>query len=478
MRTEKDIIGEKKIPAGALYGIHSLRAKENFPNNMPFHIEWYKAAGVVKQAYYQTYQSFFRAIESTCRKVPVKLIDYDTVLALERSAAEVAEGRYFEHFIVPAIQGGAGTSINMNINEIIANVTLLKMGRQPGEYAFVDPIEHANVFQSTNDVIPSALKVAVMFLLDHLEGCINRLRLEFEGREAAYRDALRIAYTQMQEAVPSSFGRLFSTYSDALSRDWWRISKCRERIRQLNLGGGAAGTGLSVPRFFIMEVTQCLQRITGLPVTRGENLSDVTSNLDTLVEVHAILKAHAVNLEKIANDLRLLASDINNGLLRIPQKQVGSSIMPGKVNPVITEFVISSTQKVFANDVLISNLCAQGCLDLNPYLPVIGNAMIESLKLLAGADESMQKNLVGGMELNRESSLQSLLRSPSVTTALIPYVGYNRAAELARVMRDEGIDIFSANERLGIMDPARLNSVLSAPRLLKEGFSINDLISE
>ncbi|MCX6258467.1 MAG: lyase family protein, partial [Bacteroidia bacterium] len=343
MRTEQDFIGEKTIETNALYGIHSLRARENFPDNTPFHIEWYKALGLTKLACYLTYQSFKKsALEKFDEKsLSISFIPDNIIELLIKSAEEVANGDYFSHFIVPAIQGGAGTSINMNVNEIIANASLLKSGSQPGNYSLIDPIEHANVFQSTNDVIPTSLKIAVMKQLIVLEESINKLRSKVEEHENNNRNHLRIGYTQMQEAVPSSFGLLFSTYSEALSRDWWRVSRCFERIKVVNLGGSAIGTGIAVPRYFIMEAARQLQQLTGLPVTRSENMTDATCNLDPFVEVHAILKAHAVNLEKIVSDIRLLSSDLNGGKeLQIPGKQVGSSIMPGKVNPVIPEFVV------------------------------------------------------------------------------------------------------------------------------------------
>ena len=297
---------------------------------------------------------------------------------------------HFDHFIVPAVQGGAGTSINMNINEIITNSALLKTGHRCGEYNIIDPLEHANIYQSTNDVIPTALTVAVMKLLQSLEEKINILRQKVEKFEKKNREKLRPGYTQMQEAVPSSFGLLFSTYNEALSRDWWRVSKCSERIKQVNLGGGAIGTGLSLPRFFIMEVVPELRNLTGLPLAHSENLSDATSNLDKWVEIHATLKAHAVNLEKISSDLRLLASDISGyRSSQLPERQVGSSIMPGKINPVIPEFVISASHKIYSNDVLVSSLCGQGTLELNAYLPVIGCAVIESINLLISCNHSL-----------------------------------------------------------------------------------------
>ncbi|MFO7828110.1 MAG: lyase family protein, partial [Bacteroidales bacterium] len=311
-RTEKDFLGEKKIPKDALYGIHSLRAKENFPDNSPFSLEWYKAVGLTKLACYLTYDKFKNASTQKYSDIdlPINLFEKKIIDALIESAEEVSEGKYYDHFIVPAIQGGAGTSINMNVNEIIANVSLKKLGKNAGNYQTIDPIEHANIYQSTNDVIPTSLKVAAIKLLVDLEEKINELRTDIEALENKNRNKLRIGYTQMQEAVPSSFGMLFSSYNEALSRDWWRVSKCFERIKIVNLGGSAIGTGIAVPRFFIMEAVATLQKLTNLPITRSENMPDATSNLDSLVEVHAILKAHAVNLEKMASDIRLLSSDL------------------------------------------------------------------------------------------------------------------------------------------------------------------------
>ncbi|MFZ4741817.1 MAG: lyase family protein, partial [Bacteroidales bacterium] len=413
MRTEKDFIGEKEIPKNALYGIQSLRAKENFPDSTRFDKSWFQAIGEVKWACYLTCKSFYNALlaKYPADKIPFNIVSGEILEAMTIAAMEVAEGKHFDDIIVPAIQGGAGTSINMNVNEIIANVALQKLGKSIGDYNLIDPIEQANIYQSTNDVIPTALKVAVMHLLTDLEKNINLLRAKVEEIETTTRNDLRIAYTQMQEAVPSSFSKLFSTYNEALSRDWWRVSKCFERIKVVNLGGSAVGTGIGVPRFFIMEVVGQLQLITNLPVTRSENLPDTTSNLDSLVEVHAILKAHAVNLEKICSDIRLLASDISiNKEICIPQKQIGSSIMPGKVNPVIVEFVISATQKIYANDMLISALSARGCLDLNAYLPIIGHAILESIHLLIAANETISNNIFDGLIVNSEIAQQRLFK--------------------------------------------------------------------
>lgn len=476
-RLEKDIIGQKEIPADALYGIHAMRAMENFPVKVPFITEWYRAIGKTKLACYRTWTKFQSlAVQKYGDAIPVRIINNEVLEALQVSAAEVSEGMYYDQFIVPAIQGGAGTSINMNINEIITNASLLKIGKKPGDYQFIDPVEHANICQSTNDVVPTGLAVAALTLLGELEGKINSLRRKIELTENESREKIRPGFTQMQEAVPSSFGILFSTYNEALSRDWWRISKCHERIKTVNLGGGAIGTGISVPRFFIMEVVPELRKLTDLPLARGENLSDPTANQDRWVEMHAILKAHAVNLEKIASDIRLLASDITaERLVSIPARQVGSSLMPGKINPVIPEFVISVSHRIYANDQLIGSLAGQGCLELNAYMPVIGNAVLESLKLLISADETILENLFSGIMINESAGLNSLLMSPSVTTALIPYTGYNKASELADMMKNKGISIYEANGLLKIIDEKKLKSILEPGNLLKLGFSLNDL---
>ena len=252
MRQETDFIGSLDLPQEALYGINAVRARVNFPDSTRFSVDWYKAVGTVKHACYIAAKQFYSAASAKydLQKTSLRIIDEAVLDTLEKAAQEVAVGKHFDHFIVPAIQGGAGTSINMNVNEIIANVALQKLGETPGSYNIIDPVEHANIFQSTNDVIPTALKVASMKLLSELENSINELRHAIEIQEAAGRHHLRVAYTQMQEAVPSSFGRLFGTYNEALSRDWWRVSKCFERIKTVNLGGSAIGSGITVPRFF------------------------------------------------------------------------------------------------------------------------------------------------------------------------------------------------------------------------------------
>jgi aspartate ammonia-lyase len=245
------------------------------------------------------------------------------------------------------------------------------------------------------------------------------------------------------------------------------------------LGGSAIGTGLAVPRFFIMEVVPVLQQLTGLAVTRSENLADTTANLDALVEVHAILKAHAVNLEKMVSDLRILSADLSGTpLVKLPMQQAGSSIMPGKVNPVIPEFVISSAHRIYSNDNLITGLSAMGNLELNAYLPAIGAAMIESLNLLIAMNATLTDNLLKGMTINAGVSYDNLIHSPAITTALIPYIGYNKATELATLMKSRKINVFDANAQIAVIKQEKLKDVLKPDNLLKLGYSLKDLTEE
>ncbi len=478
MRTEKDFLGEVSIPADALYGVHSVRARENFNNQVAFPVEWFRATGSVKLACYRTVRKLVKALKKEHPEMiaHLNIPDEKTLGAMEAAATAITSGDYFEYFIIPGTQGGAGTSINLNVNEIIANAALLSMGKKPGDYQHVDPIESANIYQSTNDVIPTALTIASMQLLNQLEEAINKTRQTVEKLETKYRNTLRLGYTQMQEAVPSTYGQLFSTYSEALSRDWWRVSKGLERLKVVNLGGGAIGTGIAIPRFYIMEVVPALKRITSLPVAQGENLADATSNMDKWVEVHAILKAHAVNLEKIVTDLRLLASGIGSTKeIELPSQQVGSSIMPGKVNPVVPEYLISSAHRIYANDQKIATLSSKGCLELNAYLPEIGIAMLESLKLLASMNRAFVEKLLKGLHVHEEAASRKLFNSPAVTTALSPLIGYKRAAELASQMKKDDQSIFEANDTLEIIEAEKLKKLMEPGNLLKKGFTISDI---
>jgi len=474
MRVESDSFGSAELENSVLYGIHSLRAARNFPlsvQDFPFRKPWYQAMGLVKQAYYSCTADLLKncsteGIDPTPWKIPLAR----TLQIMQQSAEEISQGFHFDSFIVPAVQGGAGTSINMNINEIIANLSLQKIGKNPGSYDEIHPIEACNIFQSTNDVVPSALRVALLKLFQTLEHKISSTRLILEQLENSHRAELRFSFTQMQTAVPSTWGRFFSNYSEALSRDWWRISKCQERLKTLNLGGGATGTGLTTPRYIIMRVTDTLRTLTNLPLSRAENLAEATANQDQIAEAHSLAKIHALNLEKLSNDLRLLGSDLAGNTLKIPAVQTGSSIMPGKINPVISEFLNAITTKVQTNDSLISHLCAGGVLDLNQNLPAIGHAALESLELLNAGHQTLSEQLLKGIHIEA-LDFATLIQTPVCATALIPAFGYEKASLIARRMQAESIDVFSAAKKEGL-EPKNIKKELTPEKLVREGFSL------
>jgi aspartate ammonia-lyase len=481
MRIEEDFLGKKEIADDHLFGIHALRARENFDNSTLFPVDWYQAIGLVKLACYKTYEKFCNTAIKKGLSAPEghQWMPDATIEALKKAAGEVSQGKHFEHFIVPAVQGGAGTSINMNINEIIANRALILIGHKPGDYHLIDPLDHANIYQSTNDVIPTALHIVLIDLASSLEKAINEVRNAMESLEKSFGNLLRQAYTQMQQAVPSTYGYLLGSYNDALSRDWWRTSRIRERLKRINIGGGATGTGMGIPRYFIQQVPKELREITGMPLTSAENPADATMNHDDLVEAHGILKALAVNLEKIASDLRLLSSDLYiHQSVRIPQRQMGSSIMPGKVNPVISEYMISVSHKVYANDQLISSLASQGCLDLNAYLPIIGCAFIESFRLLSSGCYSLANSMLRQLTIHPGKEQSEIFKNPAITTALVPFIGHKKSQMLAQHMKEEGIDIFESNQQLNILSTEKIQQILNPASLTARGFSLKDLNSD
>ena len=287
---------------------------------------------------------------------------------------------FADQFPVDALQGGAGTSTNMNVNEVIANRAIEILGGARGEYSRVHPIEDVNLNQSTNDTYPTALKVSAITGLRRLSEAIAGLQGAFQEKERQFAAIVTIGRTELQEAVPITLGAEFSGFAEAVSRDRWRTFKCEERLRVVNIGGTAVGTGISAPRSYIFLVIERLRDVTGLGLARGENLLDQTANADCFVEVSGILKAHAASLVKICNDLRLLSL---LGEMRVPGAQAGSSIMPGKVNPVLLEAGIQAGMKVMANDALIADACSRGSLQINEFLPLVSFALHESLDLLA-----------------------------------------------------------------------------------------------
>ncbi|MBV8048139.1 MAG: aspartate ammonia-lyase, partial [Paludibacterium sp.] len=385
-RWESDSLGQVELPADALYGAHSARARDNFL------LSGQGAAAELVAAFAQ--------VKVACARTNAELgyLAPDVADAVTRAARELADGQWRDAIVVDALQGGAGTSLNMNVNEVLANRAEELLGGRRGEYRRVHPIDHVNLHQSTNDTYPTALKVAAIGLLRRLHIDISELQMAFQRKEGEFAHVVKIGRTEMQDACPMSMAAAFSAWAEALSRDRWRVSKCEERLRVVNLGGTAIGTGMTAPREYIFAVTERLREETGLGLARAENLVDATQNADVFVEVSGILKAHAVNLLKISADLRLLSSGPRAGLseLSLPAVQVGSSIMPGKVNPVICEAAAQAAMQVIANDAAITLAAQSGQLELNAFLPLVAHALLGSLTLLIRANRMFRERCVEG----------------------------------------------------------------------------------
>jgi aspartate ammonia-lyase len=432
-RLEQDFLGACPVPALALHGIHTVRALENFPlSGRPVPARLACAYGVVKLACAQTN----RALGAWAGD-PAKAD------ALERACAELADGRLAGHIVVDALQGGAGTSTNLNVNEVLANRALQLLGRPPGDYAAVSPLGDVNLHQSTNDTYPTALRLSVIRGVQALEKNVVALQESFQAAERRFAHVVKVGRTQLQDAVLTTLGREFGAYAEALNRDRWRIYKCEERLRLVNLGGTAIGSGIAAPREFIFQAVENLRALTGIGFARSENLVDATQNADVFVEVSGLLKAHAVSLLKICGDLRLLASGPDSGLgeIRLPARQAGSSIMPGKVNPVIPEAVSQVAMLVMGHDAVIAQACAAGSLELNPFLPLVAHCLLESLDLLAAANDLLRRLCVDGIEADEERCRRHVENSTAAATALLPVLGYEQAAEAVRLSRENHLSI-------------------------------------
>ncbi|MBF0386717.1 MAG: aspartate ammonia-lyase [Candidatus Omnitrophica bacterium] len=415
-RTEKDSLGERLVPAEVYWGIHTRRALENFVLGGPkTPLVLVYALAMVKKA----------AALTNCE---LGYLAKDKAEAIVAACDEVMSGRFNDQFPLDALQGGAGTSTNMNLNEVLANRANELLGGQKGEYALVHPLDHVNRHQSTNDVYPTALKCAAITGVCSLAGTAALLQGALQRKEQEFANIVKIGRTELQEAVPMTLGAEFSAWAEALARDRWRVFKCEERLRVVNLGGTAIGTGLGAPQDYIFLVIERLREVSGFGLARGENVLGETANADVFVEVSGILKAHAVNLIKLSNDLRLLNL---LGEIHLPACQAGSSIMPGKVNPVIPEAVIQAALKVMANDALVAEAASRSALQINEFLPLLAQALLESLDLLAAADRMLAAH-IEGVQADEARCRLSFEQSRMCITALVPFIGYDRAGALVK----------------------------------------------
>ena len=429
-RIEHDLLGEMAVPADALYGIATRRALANFPlSGRPVHRGLVHAFGAVKQACAHTNHEL--------GFIP------DAVFApLEAACLEMRRGDLDVHVVVDALQGGAGTSTNMNVNEVLANRALQIIGRAPGEYETIGP-ELVNLHQSTNDTFPTALRVAAIDGLRRLEREVVGLVEAFQQKEKEFADVVKLGRTQLQDAVPLTLGRAFGAFADAFARDRWRVFKCEERLRVVNLGGTAIGTGLGAPRDYIFRVVDHLRHVTGLGLARAENLVDATQNLDPFVEASGILRALGSNLIKVSNDLRLLSSGPDAGLgeIRLPAVQVGSSIMPGKVNPAIPEAVVQAALAASACDQTVFAACSLGNLELNAFLPLVADSLLTALDLLERACHILATRCVSGITADRARCRARVEGAVATATALVPRLGYLGAEAAAVAARRSGTSI-------------------------------------
>ncbi len=415
-RTEKDLLGELAVPSDVYWGIHTQRAINNF------HISSLKVNPSLIRALAQ--------VKKSCAQANAQngYLSSEKADAIEQACDEIAAGKLSDQFPVDALQGGAGTSTNMNLNEVIANRAIEIRGGAKGDYAFIHPLEDVNLHQSTNDVYPTAVKVAAIYRLRELAKAIARLQGAFQEKEKEFAAIVKLGRTELQEAVPITLGAEFSAFAEAFSRDRWRTFKCEERLRVVNLGGTAVGTGLAAPSVYIFLVIEKLREITGLGLSRGDNIMGETANADAYVEVSGILKAHAVNLMKICDDLRLMNF---LGEIRLPQLQAGSSIMPGKVNPVLAEAAMQIGMKVMANDAIISDCASRGTQQINEFLPLLAHALLESLDLLINTNTLLSAH-IRAIVADAGKCTEYFDMSPMIITALLPAIGYEKATQLMK----------------------------------------------
>jgi aspartate ammonia-lyase len=452
LRVEHDLLGERAVPADAYYGIHTLRALENFPiTNTPIAIypDLIIALACVKQAAAQANNE-------------LGLLDDERTHAIVSACEEIRGGELLDEFVVDVIQGGAGTSTNMNANEVIANRALELAGRKKGDYAHLHPVEHVNLSQSTNDVYPTAVKIALHFGARRLIGALTELRVAFEAKSTEFADVLKMGRTQLQDAVPMTLGQEFSTYAVMLGEDELRLKEATLLVHEINLGATAIGTGINAPPGYAALVRQTLSDITGIELITASNLVEATQDAGSFVQLSGVLKRIAVKLSKTCNDLRLLSSGPRAGLheINLPPVQAGSSIMPGKVNPVIPEVVNQIAFEVIGNDVTVSFAAEGGQLQLNAFEPVIAHSLFKSLNHLAHGCRVLAERCVKGITANRDQLLRYTESPTAAVTALSPFIGYERATAVAQQAEATGKSIYALVLERGWLPQAQLDAIL------------------
>ena len=459
MRLESDSIGTMEVPEDAYYGVQALRAKQNFPIT----------GNMLHPVFIQELAKVKKACAVTNRNAGT--LKPELAEAIVRACDEVIRGRFTEEFIVDAIQGGAGTSANMNMNEVLANRANELLGGRKGDYSRIHPNDHVNMAQSTNDVIPTAGKLTVLELLKPLVRELGRLEMELNIKAEEFDDVLKMGRTQLQDAVPMRLGQTFHGYASMVARDKKRIQASYKEMYTVNLGGTAIGTAINVPDSYLYNVVPNLAKICGFPLKQAENLFDATENLDGFVAVSGALKTCAIDLSKMCNDLRLLSSGPRTGFgeISLPAKQNGSSIMPGKVNPVIPEVVSQVAFHVVGHDTTIAMAAEAGQMELNAFEPVVFYNLFDSIDTLKEAVETLVDNCVKGITANRERCMELMESSVGIVTALCPYIGYKKSADIAKTALKTGKTVRELVLERKLMDEKTLKTVLDPYTLTEHG---------
>lgn len=460
-RRERDLLGDREVPRDVYYGIQTARALDNFPitGYMP-HREMIFALAHVKKAAAQA-------------NVRVGRLAPTIGNAIAAACDEILAGELLDHFVVDVIQGGAGTSYNMNANEVIANRAIEILGGRRGDYMLVSPNTHVNMAQSTNDVFPTAIKIASLKLAEALLNSITDLRQALRGKEQEFDDIIKMGRTHLQDAVPIRLGQEFGAYAAAIDRDIKRISQALRGLESINMGATAVGTGLNADMAYIDAVTEVLACNTSLPLVKAYNLVDATQNTDVYVALSGALKVLAVNLSKMANDLRLLASGPRCGFneINLPAMQPGSSIMPGKVNPVMAEVVNQVAFQVVGNDLTITLASEAGQLELNVMEPVMTFNLLQSLDILSNVISVFANKCVRGITANVRRCRQMVEQSVGIITAINPHVGYETASVVAREAIITGRPVREIVLEQGILTEEELDVILNPQEMTRPGIA-------
>jgi aspartate ammonia-lyase len=456
-RTEKDLLGEREVPDDALYGIQTLRALENFPitgeaiREYPTLVE---ALATVKQA-------------AALANADLKLLEPAISDAIVRACEEIRQGRHHEHFLVDVLQGGAGTSTNMNANEVIANRALELMGRSRGDYQAVHPNGHVNLSQSTNDVYPTAVKIALHVSIESLRTAMSALAAAFLQKGEEFAPHVKLGRTQLQDAVPMTLGQEFTAFGHTMLEDVERLSEAQALIREINMGATAIGTGINAPAGYAEQVRSHLARLSGLALITSPDLVEATADTGAFVQLSGVLKRCSVKLSKICNDLRLLSSGPRAGLgeINLPPMQPGSSIMPGKVNPVIPEVVNQVCFDVIGGDVTVTMAAEAGQLQLNVFEPVIAYRLLRSIDTLRNACIILRERCVDGITANPKRMREFVEHSIGIVTALVPAIGYEKASSIAKEALESGRGVYELVLERSILSREALDRLLNPDKM-------------